>query len=148
MAKEYLVVTTVGPDKRGIVEKITEVMLNQQANIEESRMARLGGEFVKTPFEEVARVFSDRGFEGVEGRLVHPFSDPAVIAGNGTIGLEIVEDLPDVDAVVVPYGGGGLSCGIASAIRALRPAARVFAAAGRSGMATLDRIGGFVCRRE
>jgi threonine dehydratase len=54
--------------------------------------------------------------------------DPAVMAGNGTIGLEIVEDLPDVDAVIVPYGGGGLSCGIASAMRALKPEAAVRAA--------------------
>ncbi|HTR96922.1 MAG TPA: pyridoxal-phosphate dependent enzyme, partial [Candidatus Acidoferrales bacterium] len=61
------------------------------------------------------------------GLFVHPVSDPAVMAGNGTIGLEIVEDLPDVDAVIAPYGGGGLSCGIASAVRALRPQARVFA---------------------
>jgi threonine dehydratase len=54
-------------------------------------------------------------------------SDVDVIAGNGTIGLEIVEDLPEVDTVLVPFGGGGLSCGIASAIRALRPQARVVA---------------------
>jgi threonine dehydratase len=64
-----------------------------------------------------------------EGRLfVHPVSDPNVMAGNGTIGLEILEDLPDVRAVVVPFGGGGLSCGIASAVRALRPEAKVYAA--------------------
>ncbi len=59
--------------------------------------------------------------------MIHPFADPAVIAGNATAGLEIVEDLPEVDAVLVPYGGGGLSCGIASALRAVRPAARVHA---------------------
>ena len=46
--------------------------------------------------------------EGIKGLFVHPVSDPAVIAGNGTIGLEILEDLPDVDTVIVPYGGGGL----------------------------------------
>ena len=49
------------------------------------------------------------------------------MAGNGTIGLEILEDLPDVDAVIIPYGGGGLSAGIASAIRALKPATRIYA---------------------
>src|SRR5262249_3171301 len=59
---------------------------------------------------------------------VPPVDDPAVLAGNGTIGLEILEDLPDVDAVVVPYGGGGLCCGVASAIRALPPNVRVYAA--------------------
>jgi len=59
--------------------------------------------------------------------FVHPVSDPAVMAGNGTIGLEILEDLPEVDAILVPYGGGGLSCGIATAVRALRPATKVYA---------------------
>jgi threonine dehydratase len=58
---------------------------------------------------------------------VHPFSDPAVIAGNGTIGLEIAEDLPDVDAVIVPFGGGGLISGIASALRAVAPGCKVYA---------------------
>ena len=64
---------------------------------------------------------------GLDGFFVHPFSDPAVMAGNGTIGLEIAEDLPDVDSVLVPYGGGGLICGIASALRACAPALQVFA---------------------
>jgi threonine dehydratase len=66
-------------------------------------------------------------FDGLPGRFIHPTSDPDVMAGNGTIGLEILDDLPDVDAVVVPYGGGGLSCGIASALRALRPGVRIYA---------------------
>jgi threonine dehydratase len=59
---------------------------------------------------------------------VHPFADPDVIAGNATAGLEIVEDAPDCDAIIVPYGGGGLSCGIASAAREVSPRIRVFAA--------------------
>ena len=63
-----------------------------------------------------------------ERLFVHPFADRAVMAGNSTIGLEILADLPDVDAVVVPYGGGGLSTGIAAAVKALRPEAKVFAA--------------------
>jgi threonine dehydratase len=54
-------------------------------------------------------------------------SDPAVIAGNGTVGLEILEDLPEVDTIIVPYGGGGLSCGIASAVRAHRPEVQIAA---------------------
>ncbi|HAC06301.1 MAG TPA: pyridoxal-5'-phosphate-dependent protein subunit beta, partial [Gemmatimonadetes bacterium] len=62
------------------------------------------------------------------GFFVHPVADPAVIAGNGTIGLEILEQLPDVSAVVVPYGGGGLSCGIASAIKAKHADVAVYAA--------------------
>lgn len=62
-----------------------------------------------------------------EMTLIHPFADEQVMAGNGVIGLEILEDLPEVDAVLAPYGGGGLSCGIASALQALRPQARVYA---------------------
>lgn len=91
-------------------------------------IARLGATAVPVPFAEWWAVLRDHGHPGEEGFFVHPVSDPAVIAGNGTIGLEIVEDLPDVRAVVVPFGGGGLSCGIATALRALRPEARVYAA--------------------
>jgi threonine dehydratase len=60
--------------------------------------------------------------------FVHPVQDPAVMAGNGTIGLEILEDLPDPDTVVTPYGGGGLTTGIASAVKALRPGTRIVTA--------------------
>jgi threonine dehydratase len=88
---------------------------------------RLGGQVVQVPFQEWFQVLASRTYPGIEGFFVHPVSDRAVIAGNGTIGLEILEDLPDVDAVIVPYGGGGLSTGIAAAVRALRPAARVWA---------------------
>jgi threonine dehydratase len=88
---------------------------------------RLGGAIIKVPFDEWWQVLLTRKFEGCKGLFVHPVSDPAVIAGNGTIGLEILEDLPDVDAVLIPYGGGGLSSGIASAIRALKPATKIFA---------------------
>jgi threonine dehydratase len=89
---------------------------------------RLGAEIVLVPFDEWWQVIVTHHFEGLEGLFVHPVSDPAVMAGNGTIGLEIVEDLPDVTSVVVPYGGGGLSCGIASALRATAPTVRVYAA--------------------
>jgi threonine dehydratase len=89
---------------------------------------RLGSEIVQVPFDEWWEVFRTRAHAGLEGRFVHAFSDEAVMAGNGTIGLEIVDDLPDVDAVVVPYGGGGLTCGIASALRELKPECKVFAA--------------------
>lgn len=91
-------------------------------------ITRLGGEFIQVPFDEWWNVMLTRRYAGVEGLFVHPVSDPGVMAGNGTIGLEILEDLPDVDAIVVPYGGGGLSCGIATAVRALKPATRVYAA--------------------
>jgi threonine dehydratase len=88
---------------------------------------QMGGQIIKISFDEWWQVLITRKFEGCRGLFVHPVSDPAVIAGNGTIGLEILEDLQDVDAVVIPYGGGGLSSGIASAIRALKPNTRIFA---------------------
>ena len=87
---------------------------------------RLGGRVVKVPFDRWWQTMVDHAYPGIDGLFVHPVSDPAVIAGNGTIGLEIVEDLPDVDAVLVPFGGGGLSSGIATAVRALRPNVKVF----------------------
>ncbi len=89
---------------------------------------RLGAEYIKVPFDQWWQVILTHRFDGLGGLFIHPVSDPAVIAGNGTIGLEILEDLPDVDAIVVPYGGGGLSSGIASAVRAVRPHTKVFAA--------------------
>jgi threonine dehydratase len=89
---------------------------------------RLGGRVVAVPHDEWFDTFRTRKREGIDGLFVHAFSDDAVMAGNGTIGLEILEDLPDVDTVVVPFGGGGLAIGIASAIRALQPGAKVYAA--------------------
>jgi threonine dehydratase len=88
---------------------------------------RLGAEIVEVSFDDWLEVFRTRTHEGLEGFFVHAFSDPAVMAGNGTIALEILEDLPDVEAVLVPYGGGGLTCGIASGLRALAPACKVYA---------------------
>ena len=90
-------------------------------------ITRLGAKFIKVPFEDWWQVIVTHRYPGMEGLFVHPVSDPAVMAGNGTIGLEILEDLSDVDAILVPYGGGGLSCGIATAVRALRPATKVLA---------------------
>nr|KAG5714674.1 hypothetical protein BaRGS_000162 [Batillaria attramentaria] len=87
----------------------------------------LGGRITKVPFDTWWRVIMEHKFDGMEGTFIHPVSEPAVIAGNGTAGLEILEDLPDVDSVIVPYGGGGLSCGIALAIKHQRPSVKVFA---------------------
>jgi threonine dehydratase len=88
---------------------------------------RLGATILRLPFDAWWNVLVEHGLSGIDGTFIHPVSDPAVIAGNGTIGLEILEDLPDVRAVVVPYGGGGLSCGIAQACRALAPGIKIFA---------------------
>ena len=90
-------------------------------------ITRLGAKFIKIPFADWWQVLVTRKFEGVEGFFVHPVSDPPVIAGNGTVGLEILEDLPDVDAIIVPYGGGGLITGIATAIKTLKPDVKIFA---------------------
>jgi threonine dehydratase len=93
-----------------------------------SAITRLGAEIFKEPFDVWWEVMATRRYEPLADRLfVHPFADPAVMAGNGTIGLEIVEDLPDVEAIIVPYGGGGLSCGIAATVKAIRPEALVLA---------------------
>ncbi len=94
-----------------------------------SAITRLGAAIHKVPFAEWWNVLVTRQHPRFDGQLfVHPVSDRAVIAGNGTIGLEIAEDMPDADAVVIPYGGGGLTTGIATALRALHPKARIFAA--------------------
>src|SRR5262249_52250443 len=88
----------------------------------------LGAKAVRLPYARWWQVLEDHGYPGIEGLFIHPVSDPAVMAGNGTIALEILEDLPEVEAVVVPFGGGGLSCGIAAALLAAQPYARVYAA--------------------
>jgi threonine dehydratase len=90
-------------------------------------ITRLGAKFIKIPFNDWWQVLVTRKFEGIKGLFVHPVSDPPVIAGNGTIGLEILEDLPDVDTVIVPYGGGGLISGIATAVKTIKPGVNVFA---------------------
>ena len=91
------------------------------------KILNLGAEVIKIPFEEYFKIYVTRTHEGVEGKFMHAFSDPAVIAGNASIGLEILEDLPDVDTVLVAWGGGGLACGIASAIRAIKPDVKIYA---------------------
>lgn len=88
---------------------------------------RLGGSIIKVPFDEWWQILVTGKCEHCQGLFIHPVSNPAVIAGNGTIGLEILEDMPDVDTVLIPYGGGGLSSGIASAIRALKPRTKIYA---------------------
>jgi threonine dehydratase len=88
---------------------------------------RLGGRIVKVPFDRWWQTLIEHEYPGMEGVFVHPVSDRSVMAGNGTVALEVLEDLPEVDAILVPYGGGGLSVGIASAVRALKPSTKVYA---------------------
>ena len=89
---------------------------------------RLGGRVIKAPFEDWWQAFEERAFPGVDATFIHAFDDLNVMAGNGTIALEIVEELPEFDAIVIPWGGGGLTCGIASALRALNAKCKIYAA--------------------
>jgi threonine dehydratase len=91
-------------------------------------IARLGGNVIKVSYERWWQTFQERAYPGIDATFIHAFDDPHVMAANGVIGLEILEDLPDVDAVLIPWGGGGLTCGIAAAVRAKKPSCKLFAA--------------------
>jgi threonine dehydratase len=91
-------------------------------------ISRLGARIIKAPFERWWQTFQDRAYPGIDATFIHAFDDPLVMAGNGTIGPEILEDLPDADAVVIPWGGGGLASGIGAAMRDLAPGCRVYGA--------------------
>lgn len=96
-----------------------------QAKLE--AIERLGASYVKVPFDRWWKILINRKYEEFDGLFIHPVSDLKVMAGNGTIGLEIMEDQPDIDTIIVPFGGGGLSCGIASAVKEINPDIKVFA---------------------
>ena len=89
---------------------------------------RLGATIVRASYDECWRTVESHGSDRMAGFFVHPFDDDRFIAGNGTLALEILEDLPDVDAIVAPLGGGGLLAGIDAVVRDMKPATRVFAA--------------------
>jgi threonine dehydratase len=103
------------------------VMPNSAPRTKVDAVERLGAKIVSLPYDEWWQTLADHGREGMIGTFIHPVADRAVMAGNGTIGLEIVEQLPDVDEVLVPFGGGGLVSGIATAVRALAPNAAIYA---------------------
>src|SRR5438128_3286887 len=89
---------------------------------------RFGAKIIQASFDDVWKVVVTHHYPSLENSMfIHPFADIRMMAGNGTAGLEILEDLPGVDSVVIPFGGGGLSVGIASAIRAKRPQTRIYA---------------------
>jgi threonine dehydratase len=94
---------------------------------------RLGGRVIKVPFDRWWQTFTDRSFPGIDAVFIHSFDDDRVRAGNGTIGIEILEDQPDIDTVLIPWGGGGLATGIATALRALKPSIRVYAVEAETG---------------
>ena len=123
------------------------------------RMAALGARIVPVPYEVAWQAVTDHAFEGMDGTFIHPFDNHDFIAGHATMGLEILEDAPDVRAVIAAIGGGGLITGVGSAIKALRPevtdlrcgagdggALRLVAARGRA--AALPGLAGLVRRRR
>jgi threonine dehydratase len=89
---------------------------------------RLGAEIVQAPYDECWRAVETHASDRMRGHFVHPFDDDAFISGNGTAGLEILEDVPEPDAVIAPLGGGGLLAGIGCVMRALSPKTRIYAA--------------------
>jgi len=89
---------------------------------------RLGAELVMASYDDCWKALEDRAHPAMSGAFVHPFEDDEFVAGNASCGLEILEDLPDVDCIVASYGGGGLSCGIAAAMKERKPQVKVFAA--------------------
>jgi threonine dehydratase len=91
-------------------------------------IGRLGATIVPATYDECWRTVESHASSRMRGRFIHPFDDDRFIAGNATLGLEILEDLPRVDAIVGAVGGGGLLSGVASAVKALKPETRIIAA--------------------
>jgi threonine dehydratase len=92
------------------------------------RMRRLGARLIPVPFDVAWNAMEERAFNGAEGTFIHPFDDQNFVTGNATIGLEILEDAPDVVAVIAAIGGGGLITGLGSAVKALKPKVKVWGA--------------------
>jgi threonine dehydratase len=112
--------------KAGVPCTVVAIETAPAAKIE--RMRALGAKLILVPFAVAWKALEDRAFPGAEGTFVHPFDDHNFIAGHGTMGLEIVEDVPDVAAVIAAIGGGGLITGVGSAVKALKPEVRIFGA--------------------
>jgi threonine dehydratase len=106
----------------------TVVAIETAAETKLERMRNLGARIVKAPFDVCWKAMESRSFSGVEGTFVHPFDDHDFIAGNATLSLEVLEDLPNVSVIIAAIGGGGLLTGIGSAMRALAPQVKVYGA--------------------
>jgi threonine dehydratase len=104
------------------------LVMDTAPNTKLRAIERLGASIVRAPYDECWRTVIDHKSERMRGRFIHPFDDDRFIAGNGTIGLEILQDLPDVGAIVAPAGGGGLLSGIAAAVGELKPDTKIYAA--------------------
>ncbi|HEX6158544.1 MAG TPA: threonine/serine dehydratase [Thermoanaerobaculia bacterium] len=106
----------------------TVVVIETAPDTKVERMRALGAQMVKAPFDACWRAMDERAFPGVEGTFVHPFDDHDFVAGNATVALEILEDLPNVSTVISAIGGGGLIAGIGATMRSLAPKVRVLGA--------------------
>ncbi|HTS74011.1 MAG TPA: threonine/serine dehydratase [Gaiellaceae bacterium] len=132
--KEGVVTATAGNMGQGVAWiarelgiPCTVVVPDHAPETKLAAMQRLGARIDKVPYERWWEALETSSYPEASGVFVHPVQDERVMAGNGTIGLELLEDLPAPDAVLVPFGGGGLSVGIASAVKALRPETRIYA---------------------
>jgi threonine dehydratase len=106
----------------------TVVAIESAPKTKLERMAALGANIVPVPYEVAWQAVTDHAYDGMDGTFIHPFDNHDFIAGHATMGLEILEDAPDVRAVITAIGGGGLITGVASAIKALRPDVRIYGA--------------------
>ena len=104
----------------------TVVVIETAPAAKMERMRALGARLVPVPHEVAWKALEERAYAGVEGAFVHPFDDHDFIAGHGTMGLEILEDAPDTVAVIAAIGGGGLVAGVGSALKALKPAIKLW----------------------
>jgi len=130
---EGLVTTSTGNMAQGVAWMARELGVRATIiaphNSSPSKLAaveRMGGRIVHVTWDEWWTAMEVGGMDGVDGYFIHPVRDERVMAGNGTIGLELVDDLDSFDAVVIPWGGGGLTTGIASAVKALRPETEIY----------------------
>lgn len=108
----------------GVPSTVVVIENAPQAKID--RMRALGAKLIPVPYDVAWKALDEGSYPGAEGTFVHPFDDNNFIAGHGTMGLEILEDVPDVAAVIASIGGGGLITGVASAIKALKPDVKIF----------------------
>ncbi len=128
-----VVTTSAGNMAQGVAWMARELGISATAIVPdhapETKVAaieRLGGRVVRVPWDEWWSTMEAGKAEGIDALFVHPVRDVPVMAGNGTIGLELVEQLSDIDAVLIPWGGGGLTTGIASALAARSPETKVY----------------------
>jgi threonine dehydratase len=112
--------------KAGVPSTVVAIETAPKAKLE--RMRALGAKLILVPYEVAWQTLEARAYPGAEGTFVHPFDDDNFIAGHGTMGLEILEDAPDTTAVIGAIGGGGLITGVGSAVKALKPAVKIFGA--------------------